>query len=64
MKMQHVLLLPTILVEQILQFHSGWTMYSARDLRTLWTIAVFQDGGFTTAAIAQMMQELCVQTVS
>ena len=64
MKMQHVLLLPTILAEQILQFQSGWTMYSAWELRKLWTTAVFQDGAFTTVAIALMMPELCVQIVS
>ena len=62
--MQHVLLLPTILVEQILQFRSGWTTYSAWDQKKLWTTVAFQDGGFTTAIIAQMMPELCAQIVS
>lgn len=62
--MQHVLSLLIILVERILQFLSGWIIYSAQDQRRFWMIAAFQDGEITAVLIALMMLELCVQTVS
>ena len=64
MMMQHVLLLLHILVKRTLQFHSGWIMYSVRDLRRFWMTVVFQDGEFTAVIIPTMMLELCVQIVS
>ena len=64
MMMQHVLSHLIFLVEQTLQFQSGWTMYSARDQKKFWMTVVFQDGGLTTVIIASMMLGLCVQTVS
>ena len=64
MMMQHVPSLLLILVEQIIQFHSGWIMCSVQDPKRFWMTAVFQDGEFTAVIIGSMMLELCVQIVS
>ena len=64
MMMQLVLSLVTILVEQMLQCPSGWTIFSALDQRKFLMTAVFLDGGFTVVLITITMLELCVQTVS
>ena len=64
MMTQHVLSLLVILVELMLQLHSGWLMYSAQDGRKFWMTVVFQDGEFTAVLMPMMMLELCVQIVS
>ena len=64
MMTQPVLSLPITLVKRTLLYHSGWTVFSARDQRRLWMTAAFQGGGVTAVLITTMMLELCVQTVS
>jgi hypothetical protein len=62
--MQLVPSLVIILVERMLQYHSGWIVCNALDQKRFWMTAVFQDGGLTAVLITIMMLELCVQTVS